>query len=166
MNTTQCKSFIFKFKDIMSLQPTHEIGMCSIWVNPKNLKRIVYKKWRVRYYPGKIFVFNGKGRYQHELFCFRFNDHIFGLGYRTRTRREYRRVNIFFEREVDIKKNYLYFYHYFNNNTIFLPTDTEEVQENAFSIIANDIEEALSVKTEEDFNNFISMIDLIGVQSL
>ena len=168
MNTTQCQNFIFKLKDIMSIQQTGIVGLTPLYISKNHkFKNIQYKQWKIRYYPGRVFVFNGEQKIKHEIWCHTFNGEIFGLRYMVKKHNCI--IDIFFKSKSEIVQEigkHYYIYSRISDLSIFLPTCGEYEKDITFALITRDIEKTLHIKTEDDFNKFMNAINLIGVQSI
>ncbi len=165
MDIQQCKSFLMKLKDTMSLVNTNTTGLLSTWVSSTLFRPIRYKKWRVRYAPGRELIFNGKQKINHEIYYYRYDDEIFGMRYLT----NHKKYSLFYIDEQIVSDRfsrlYYYFYHQWRNEHVF-PGSSEEEKNVVYNGIKEDIELSLSINTDEDFNDLMRMVELMGIQTL
>lgn len=167
MNIEQCQTFLIKLKDIMSLTSVEYIrGLVPLWLDQKLFKSIKFKNWKIRYVPGKAFAFNGKQKFFHQIFYYRYDNEIFGLKYFT----NYKNFKIFYISEEKVKRYFRFSYmrHIIDNRVsiIYLNECSQEDLDRVLNSIKEDIEESLSIHTDDDFNDLMRMIDLIGIQNL
>lgn len=170
MNIQQTKNLLFLIQTAIGAPDPGNTNM-YLYVNSSSIlvKSIKFKRWKLRYIPGRCFIFNGKQKFQHSLVFPYYNNECIGVGYWRYGVGLTAFFNKPFQEIMEIynytSRSYLWINDYYHEH--YICTDSsEERKSKFFENVSNDLMESLEINTDEDFEKFKSTINLIGIRNI